>query len=142
MENQNTNSKFWRIALIASLAIVAYGGLLIALKDTNDALKEANEKLQNEQSLNQTCNYKVDSISRENKELSIFKTLTKAMVHRDEANSQLPHKIGQAVYLKRDSSRVIIEDIVSGGAKYDYYVRYKVLHKDNHSEEVKPEMVY
>jgi len=142
MENQNTNSKFWRIALIASLAIVAYGGLLIALKDTNDALKEANEKLQNEQSLKQTCNYKVDSLRRENKELSVFKTLTKAMVHRDEANSQLPHKIGQAVYLKRDSSRVIIEDIISGGAKYDYYVRYKVLHKDNHAEEVKPEMVY
>mgnify|MGYP000905443752 FL=1 len=142
MENQNTNSKFWRIALIASLAIVAYGSLLIALKDTNDALKEANEKLQNEQSLKQTCNYKVDSLSRELTEFSKHKTLNKAMVRRDEANSQLPHKIGQAVYLKRDSSRVIIEDIISGGDKYDYYVRYKVLHKDNHAEEVKPEMVY
>lgn len=142
MENQNTNSKAWRVVLFATIAIIAYGGILIALKDTNDSLKEANAKLQKEQGLNQTCNYKVDSLRRENKELSVFKTLTKAMVQREEVNSKLPHKIGQIVFLKRDSSRVIIEDIISGGAKYDYYVRYRVLYKDNHAEEVKPEMVY
>jgi hypothetical protein len=64
------------------------------------------------------------------------------MVHRDEATSLLKYKVGDFVYMKRDSSRVVISDIVIGGAKYEYYVRYKVLYKDKTTEEVAPELIY
>ena len=64
------------------------------------------------------------------------------MVHRDEATSMLKYKVGDFVYLKRDSAKVVVDDIIVGGAKYEYYVKYRVLHKDNHTEEVKPELVY
>lgn len=142
MENQTNEKKGWKILLKVTIGLCIYGGILLALYDTNRDLKEANKKLQEEQGLNSTCSYKRDSLIRENKKLSIYKSLTTAMVHRDEATSMLPYKVGDAVYLKRDSARVMIEDVIIGGAKYEYYVKYRVLHKDNHTEEVKPEMVY
>jgi hypothetical protein len=145
MENQDTQNKKtnWpKIFLIAALAISAYGGLIWALRDTAVELKDTNAKLLKEQGLTSTCSYKRDSLMKENKRLSVYETLTRAMVHRDEAVSMLKYKVGDFIYLKRDSARVVIEDVVIGGAKYDYYVRYKVLHKDNHSEEIKPELAY
>lgn len=142
MENQTTEKKGWKIALKITLGLCIYGGILWALYDTNKDLKEANTKLQEEQKLNSTCSYKRDSLTRENKQYVAHQSLHKAISHRDEATSLLPHKIGEAVYLKRDSARVMIEDIIIGGAKYEYYVKYRVLHKDKTTEEVKPEMVY
>jgi len=109
---------------------------------TQSELKESKDKLAKEQLLNSTCSYKRDSLTKEVIQLSIYKSLTKAMVHRDEATSLLKYKVGDFVFMKRDSGRVVISDIVIGGSKYEYYVKYKVLHKDNSSEEVIPELVY
>lgn len=141
-QEQKTNREGWKAALGVFAGICIYAGLVWLIIIIKSDLKESNKKLQDEQSLNSTCSYKRDSLTRENKQLSTYKSLTKAMVHRDEATSMLPYKIGDAVYLKRDSNRVIIDDIIIGGAKYEYYVKYKVLYKDNHTEEVKPELVY
>jgi hypothetical protein len=143
MENQETKRTNWaKITLIAILAISAYGGLIWALRDTNVELKETNSKLLKEQSLNSTCSYKRDSLTREVISLSVYKALTKAMVHRDEATILLKYKVGDFVYMKRDSSKVVISDILIGGAKYEYYVKYKVLYKDKSTEEVIPELIY
>jgi hypothetical protein len=64
------------------------------------------------------------------------------MVHRDEVTSQLKHKVGELVYMKNDSSKVVIEDVLIGGGKYNYYVKYKVLYKDQSTKEVTPELIY
>jgi hypothetical protein len=64
------------------------------------------------------------------------------MIHRDEAINQLKHKVGDIVYLKNDSSRVVIEDVLIGGGKYNYYVKYRVLLKDNTTREMVPELIY
>lgn len=44
--------------------------------------------------------------------------------------------------MKNDSARVIVEDVLIGGGKYDYYVKFRVLFKDNTTKEVKPELIY
>ena len=44
--------------------------------------------------------------------------------------------------LKSDSSRVVIEDLLIGGGKYNYFIKYRVLFKDDSRKEVTPEMVY
>ena len=64
------------------------------------------------------------------------------MLHRDEAINQLKHKVGELVYMKNDSSKVVIEDVLIGGSKYNYYVKYKVLYKDNTTREIVPELIY
>lgn len=143
MENiENKKEGKRSIFLILFCAILMYGGLIWALMDSRKANSETSAKLLHEQNLNSTCNFKRDSLNREVQQLSIYKSLTKAMVHRDEATSLLKYKVGDFVYMKRDSSRVVISDIVIGGAKYEYYVKYRVLHKDNSTEEVIPELIY
>ena len=139
METENKN---WKTALKVVIAICIYGGVVWALFDTNKELKEVNAERLKEQNVMSTCSYKRDSLIKEVNQLSIYKSLTKAMVHRDEATSMLKYKVGDFVYLKRDSAKVVVDDIIVGGAKYEYYVKYRVLHKDNHTEEVKPELVY
>ena len=149
MENQNISEEQrikknlkWTVIFVFAFATIMYSGLIWALMDSKKTNQETNDKLLKEQSLNSTCSYKRDSLTKEVKELSIYKSLTKAMVHRDEATSLLKYKVGDFVYMKRDSSRVVISDIVIGGAKYEYYVRYKVLYKDKTTEEVAPELIY
>ena len=135
-----------RLIFIASVVILLYaigfGCMVWAIKEDKKALHETNEKLLNEQSVSSTCSVTRDSLFKVNAELSKYKTLTQAMLHRDEATSQLKHKIGDVAYMKNDSSRVIVEDVLIGGGKYDYYVRFRVLFKDNTTKEVKPELIY
>ena len=130
-----------------SLAIILFIGSHITsyliITSQNDKL-EANNALLIEQELGRnTCDYKRDSLFREVKQLSIYKSLTKAMIYRDEASSLLKHKIGDVVYAKRDSSQGVISDIIIGGSNYEYYIKYKVLYKGNSvSEDLIPELIY
>lgn len=149
MENQNTSEEKrvsknfkWSIVIVVLFAIVAYSSLIWVIIGDRKEQAETNAKLQKEQSLNSTCTFKRDSLIKEVKQLSIYKSLTKAMVHRDEATSLLKYQVGDFVYMKRDSARVVISDIVIGGSKFEYYIKYKVLHKDNSTEEVIPELIY
>ena len=148
MENQNNTeekkSSNWKryYLLPMSFLILSICGLAYDLYLTDKESDEANAKFAKEQLLNSTCNYKRDSLTKEVIQLSVYKSLTKAMVHRDEATSLLKYKVGDFVYMKRDSSKVVISDIVIGGAKYEYYVKYKVLYKDKSTEEVIPELIY
>ena len=129
---------------------VAFAAILISIiavfvwlvQDGKKTNEEKDIQLLNEQKLNSTCTYKRDSLIKIVNELSIYRSLTQAMVNRDEATSPLKYKVGNMVYLKRDSAKVVISDIIIGGSKYEYYVKYKVLHKDNLSEEVIPELIY
>jgi hypothetical protein len=140
LEEKKSNRKIIWITIVISIIVYSVMGLIIFT--SKEDLKNANSKLLNEQSLNSTCSYKRDSLTTEVKQLSIYKSLTKAMVHRDEATSLLKYKVGDFVYMKRDSTHVVISDIVIGGSKYEYYIKYKVLHKDNSTEEIIPELIY
>jgi len=44
--------------------------------------------------------------------------------------------------MKNDSAKVVIEDVLIGGGKYNYYIKYRVLLKDNTSRETVPELIY
>ncbi|MBC7861954.1 MAG: hypothetical protein IAF38_03215 [Bacteroidia bacterium] len=133
----------WYLWVLAFLIIASYGTIMyVFFSDVKKSLADTNEKLLKEQKDNSRCNYVRDSLFREVKSLSTYKALTKAMIQRDEALGFLKYKIGDFVYLKRDSSHVVVSDVVFGGSKYEYYVKYKVLYKDSKTEEVLPELVY
>lgn len=100
----------------------------------NSLSKEREEKT--------SCVYFKDSLQREVNQLSIYKSLTKSMVFRDEAVKLLPHKVGDIVYTKNDSVKGVIEDVIIGGSKYNFYIKYKVILKDNTVREVVPEVIY
>lgn len=147
MENQTQEQKkssTWKryYLLPMSFMILVIFGLAYYLYLTDKEKDQANADLSKEMLVNSTCSFKRDSLLKEVKQLSIYKSLTKAMVHRDEATVLLKHKVGDFVYLKIDSSRVIISDIIIGGAQYEYYIKYKVLYKDKTTEDIAPELIY
>lgn len=127
MENQNNNEKektsttWLRYYLIPMLVfIIAISGLAYKLYTSNQDNAEMKDKLSKEQLLNSTCSIQRDSLNKAVKRLSVYKSLTLAMVQRDEATELLKYKVGDFVYLKRDSSKVVISDIIIGGAHYEY----------------------
>jgi len=129
----------------ALICILAGINAYINFRQTFDAAQERIEmqKQLNKELLEKTsCVSTKDSLFRENTKLSIYKTLTQAMVYRDDITKQLKYKVGEMVYIKSDSARVVIEDIVIGGSKYNFYVKYKVKYKDNTSQELVPELIY
>lgn len=149
MENQNDQetkrvNKNYIIAItgVILFAILAYSSLVWVIKEDKKEIREKSEKLSIEQNFNSVCSLKRNSLLKENEQLSIYKTLTKAMVHRDNATQGLKYKVGDVVIMKRDSSSVLIEDIIIGGSKYNYYVKYKVVHTDKTMEDVVPELIF
>lgn len=129
--------------LVLAIGVWGYYNLLTsAIRDSVEQRNKYETELNKKSLDNLTANNKIDSLFKVNTELSKYKALTQAMLHRDEATSQLKHKIGDVAYMKNDSSRVIVEDVLIGGGKYDYYVKFKVLFKDNTTKEVKPELIY
>jgi len=83
----------------------------------------------------------IDSLSRVARHLEKYRGLVEAGYTRDSSRNDIPHMIGDVVKLKMDSSRVVISDIIVGGGMFEYYVRYRVIHKDRTVEEVSPEMI-
>jgi len=83
-----------------------------------------------------------DSLSKENKLLSRYRSLTDAMVYRDSIRKPLMFTLGDIAHMKRDSSRVLIKDILVGGGKFNHYIEYKVEFRDKTIETVSPEFIY
>jgi hypothetical protein len=136
---------FWSIFFGIFFACLVFTPLFWSINKANQNQKvliENNDKLLKEQLVTTTCSSTRDSLARINFELSKYKTLTQAMLHRDEATSQLKHKVGDVVIMKNDSARVVIEDVLIGGGKYNHYVKFKVLYKDQTTKEVTPELIF
>lgn len=143
MENQPVPEKkrsfVWAVIVMSIFMNIVLGYILFV---NIEQTQEINTKLNVEQNLRTTCSYTRDSLVQEVQFLSIYKTLTTSMIERDEAKKFLKYKIGDIVYVKSDSARVAISDIVIGGSSYEYYIHYKVMYKDNSTREIIPELIY
>lgn len=143
----STAKKLWigipSCIIVFSLIVWGLGSIILSVitEDVNTRI-ERQKELDAKSLESAFCFQKVDSLVRVNTELSKYKALTQAMLHRDVAVTQLNHSIGDIVILKNDSSVAVIEDVVIGGGKYNYYIKYKLLFKDNTTKEVIPELIY
>ncbi len=133
---------FWICISLILFTILAWSSFFWVIQEDRKVLSDVNNKLLTEQSISSTCSTTRDSLFKINNDLSKFKTLTMAMVHRNDATEQLKHKVGDVVYMKNDSAKVVIEDVLIGGGKYNYYIKFKILYKDQSTKEVVPELIY
>ncbi len=137
-----------KVGLIITI-IVIFLGMIAAIVMQNlkvtekeDQIKSLQAKYSNENSRYNAVSATKDSLIVINSFLAKYRALTEAMTYRDSVRLPMQYKIGDVARLKRDSSRVVISDIVVGGSKYDYYIKYKVLFKDNTTEDIIPELLY
>lgn len=146
MEEQNKKTKNWKgEILITGLIMMVLSFIwfeMYIISEKSKKIEALQQELQSNVSEKSSCFSLRDSLKRENARLYVYKSLTKAMLHRDEAVNQLKYGVGDVVMLKVDSSRVVIEDVIIGGGKYNYYIKYSVLHKDRTKEHVFPDMIF
>lgn len=115
----------------------------------NEKVKEKTREISNLENASLTANSRYnrlmdtkDSLALVNILLSKYRVLTDAMKYRDSVRLQMKYSVGDEVRLKKDSSRAIISDIVIGGSKHEYYIKYKILSKNGTEEEILPELLY
>lgn len=132
------------LAIFSLLIIIGIWSYSDYKRDSKNFIenKKIKAELQKELLKNASCNHYVDSLVYINGELSKFKSLTMAMIHKEEATRDLKYQVGDVVYLKQDSSRVVVEDLIIGGGKYNYFIKYRVLFKNDSRKEVTPEMIF
>ena len=129
--------------LILTIAGFSYSTYLDYQKSQNQdkIIQDTQLSLEQEREGKIACIYLADSLHKTIQSYSPYKDLVSSMAQRDAAIKDLKYKVGDQAHLKSDSTRIIIEDIITGGSQYEYYVRYKVISKDK-EQEVKPELIY
>lgn len=86
--------------------------------------------------------YMRDSIRVVANYLSKYWALADALYERDSVRVHLKYKVGDMVYIKRDSSKAVVTDIIIGGSRFEYYVKYRLQFRDKSVEEVVPDLIY
>ena len=79
-----------------------------------------------------------DSLQRNLDYLWQYKTLVQSTKFRDQISLNFNFEPGDRVRLKTDSSAVIITDILVGGNRYNYFVKFVVKNKKGEVLEVSP----
>lgn len=79
-----------------------------------------------------------DSLQRNLDYLWQYKTLVQSTKFRDQISSNFNFEPGDRVRLKTDSSAVIVTDILVGGNRYNYFVKFVVKNKKGEVLEVSP----
>lgn len=132
------------VATTLSIVFYIYGQNSVKpkMEKVQFLLDSTNTELSNFQSLSIAKTIYIDSLHKVNSLLSKYRTLTEAMSYRDSIRKPLEFKIGENIRMKRDSSYVLVDDIIVGGDKFSYYIKYIVEHKDKSLETVSPEKLY
>lgn len=135
------NKTIVTIIIVIALSLTVFF-LYRVIESKNEELSELRNKVSKMETLYSSVAYKGDSLYAIASSLSSYKTLTYAMIYRDSVRKSLKYKIGDIVYLKSDSSKAVIKDILAGGGKFDHYIKYQIVRKDNSTEMLSPELVY
>lgn len=83
-----------------------------------------------------------DSLNRVLTGIEPYRGLTDAMLFRDSSLMKIPYQVGQVVYLKPDSARVVINKVIIEGGKYEYFVGFSVVFEDRTTETISPDIIY
>jgi len=137
-----------KVILIVTLSLV-FIGLAFTIYMLNENVNERQRTIAKMEvdSRNVNAKYKrlmatKDSVILVNTFLARYRTLTVAMSYRDSVRMPMKYNVGDVVHLKRDSSRAIVSDIIVGGGKHEYYIKYQVMFKNGTEEKVAPELLY
>ncbi|MFH0864679.1 MAG: hypothetical protein V1904_00685 [Bacteroidota bacterium] len=134
------------LIIFFSLVIIGMGyGIYKLNKKVETKTKQISDLEKASLSANSRYNqlmYTKDSLAFINVLLSKYRVLTDAMKYRDSVRLLMQYSVGDEVMLKKDSSRAIVSDIVIGGSKHEYYIKYKILFKNGDEEIILPELLY
>jgi len=134
------------LIVVFSLVIIIMGYIIYSL---NKKVEDKNQEITILEKASKNADIKYTNLMNSKDSLMLidaflakYRTLTVAMTYRDSVRLSMKYKIGDIAHLKRDSSKVVISDIIIGGGKYEYYIKYKVMLKNGQEEEIAQELLY
>ncbi len=145
--DKSKRNKKW-IILLTSIILITISIIYWQNKSIKEDEKGISELKEN---INQ-LNLQIKSIKRKKYEVEInrdslqrnldylwqYKTLVQSTKFRDQISSNFNFEPGDRVRLKTDSSAVIVTDILVGGNRYNYFVKFVVKNKKGEVLEVSP----
>jgi uncharacterized protein (DUF3084 family) len=145
--NPPKNTKPWIIILCITVVITL--GIILwqnqSLKDDQigiAGLKLNVEKLQQEMNTIKNKKREVeinrDSLQKNLNYLWQYKTLVQSTKVRDQVGDNFNFQPGDRVRLKADSSVVVITDLMVGGNRYNYFVKFLIKNNKGLQSEVSP----
>lgn len=145
--DKSKRNKKW-IILLTSIILIT----IFIIYWQNKSIKEDEKGISElKENINQ-LNLQIKSIKRKKYEVEInrdslqrnldylwqYKTLVQSTKFRDQISSNFNFEPGDRVRLKTDSSAVIVTDILVGGNRYNYFVKFVVKNKKGEVLEVSP----
>jgi hypothetical protein len=138
----NSKKMFW---WVLALAILSGYICVLSLNDSTKSHAEAEKYKQMFESKESLSAHLKDSLNEANEKikfLSSYQPLTSAMIDRDKVRSTMKYQPGDFAIMKVDSSKVLVIDIIAGGDKFNYTLKYLVQHKDKSEEKVSEQLLY
>jgi len=134
---------------LISVIVLVISIMGFAIYKLNQKVKEKQQKITDLEYSNSNSSSRLkkiqktrDSLAFVNAFLAKYRILTEAMTYRDSITLPMKYKIGDIVRLKRDSSRAVINDIIIGGSKHEYYIKYKIALKSGQTEDIVQDLLY
>lgn len=147
IKKQKESKKTIMICGITAFAISIFTAffLMLSIRDN----KELSRNIEAKDSILNLKNYKLnitiktrDSLNNVLTGIEPYRPLTDAMKFRDSSMLRIPYSVGQVVYLKPDSSKVVIDKIIIKGGKFEHSVGFSVIFKDRTEATVGPQLIY
>ncbi|MEI8252426.1 MAG: hypothetical protein WCG25_01415 [bacterium] len=138
----NYRKMFW---WVLALAILSGFICVLFFNDSTKSQAEAEKYKQMFESKESLSAHLKDSLNEANdkiKFLSSYQPLTSAMIDRDKVRSNMKYKPGDFARMKIDSSKVLIIDVIAGGDRFNYTLKYKIQKNATSYEEISPQLLY
>lgn len=138
----NWQKMFWVTgSVVVVLCFICW--IAVSSSISNKAEAEKYRQLYKSETLaNLNYEIRLDSTMKAIKQLSSYQPLTSAMISRDKVRASMKYQPGDFAVMKVDSSKVLVIDIIAGGDKFNYSLKYKIQRKDKSTEDVSPQLLY
>lgn len=128
-------------AATLAVAILFIAGFIILYKGTLKRNQWYIEEKNRADSLQRVYTYKFDSLSSELGNYIEYSGLYLAIEASNKALSKQKYRPGQIVFIKPDSTRVVISKFITGITNNEYYTKYEII-KNNDKIEIDPVLIY
>lgn len=147
------NNKMKKILIAVSVLCVIFIITIIlgtlSIMDANEKAEQSAaefQKMANSYSVTQKVLNKetnrADSLKKILVDIADYMPMASTLQYRDSVCSKLPHKAGDIVYMKPDSSIWVITAVSIKGGKWQHTINYVLRNSTSTELEVVPEIVY
>ena len=147
---EEDNKKVWKVILISLLILTLItAAFWLILEDRGIQIEQLNNKYKSISAdstelihILNVQTVKKDSVEKILKGAENYLPFVSMLNFRDSVLSKLPAKTGDIIYLKPDSMRCVIKNIIIKSGKWQNDVEFVISDKNQKETTIEPELIY